>query len=64
MDLKIYHGKKVEILADNGELFRGKITDYFYPDENENNLESIIMDTSDGRAIEFYKDDIKTITII
>lgn len=41
--------------------FDGVVTDYFHPDENETGKESIVIDSSNGSAIEFYEDDIKEI---
>lgn len=64
MNLRNYYEKEVEILSVDGNFFRGRINDYFEPDDNENNLESIVMDTIDGDIIEFYEHDIETITII
>lgn len=62
MNLKQYYGKKVKIVADNDKAFLGKVNDYFYPDDNENGKESIVVDTIENQAIEFYEDHIKEIT--
>lgn len=35
---------------------------FFYPDDNENGKESIVVDTIENQAIEFYEDHIKKIT--
>ena len=64
MSLKEYYGHTVKILADNGEVFCGVISDYFFPDDNENNLESIVLRTSKGHLIEFKEKDIEVIAII
>ena len=64
MSLKPYINKKVKIVADNDVTFAGTVNDYFYPDENENGKESIILDTLEGQAIEFYENSIKAIEII
>ena len=64
MGLKPYINKKVKIVADNDVTFAGTVNDYFYPDENENGKESIILDTLEGQAIEFYENSIKAIEII
>lgn len=64
MNLRQFYNKKVEIIADNEHVFLGKVNDYFYPDDNENGRESIVVDTIDGSAVEFYEDNIKTIKII
>ena len=62
MNLKQYCGKKVKIVADNDKVFLGTVNDYFYPDDNENGKESIVVDTIENQAIEFYEDHIKEIT--
>lgn len=62
MNLKQYYGKKVKIVADNDKVFLGTVNDYFYPDDNENGKESIVVDTIENQAIEFYEDHIKEIT--
>lgn len=62
MNLKQYCGKKVKIVADNDKVFLGNVNDYFYPDDNENGKESIVVDTIENQAIEFYEDHIKEIT--
>ena len=53
MNLKQYYGKKVKIVADNDKVFLGTVNDYFYPDDNENGKESIVVDTIENQAIEF-----------
>lgn len=52
----------MKIVADNDKVFLGKVNDYFYPDDNENGKESIVVDTIENQAIEFYEDHIKEIT--
>lgn len=64
MSLKKYYGKVVTIIADNGEAFCGIVDTYFFPDDNENNLESIILKTSDGHLYEFTDEEIEIIRII
>lgn len=64
MNLKQFYNKKVAIVAKNGRLFEGFINDYFWPDDNENGKESIVIDTEAGEAIEFYETDIESIEII
>ena len=64
MSLKQYFGQTVVIVADNDEIFCGFIDDYFYPEDNENNLESIVLKTSSGNLYEFTNEDIETIKII
>ena len=64
MGLKFYCGKKVNIVGTNGKSFVGTVSDYFFPDDNESEKESIVIDTYDGDAIEFTEEDIQTIAII
>lgn len=64
MKLKQFYNKKVKIVADNDLVFLGTVNDYFYPDDNENEKESIVVDTIEGSAVEFYEDDIAEIEII
>lgn len=64
MRLKQFYNKKVKIVADNGIVFLGTVNDYFYSDDNESEKESIVIDTVEGSAVEFYEDDIAEIEII
>lgn len=64
MKLKQFYKKKVKIVSDNDLVFLGIVNDYFYPDDNENEKESIVVDTTEGKAVEFYEDDIAEIEII
>ncbi|MCI8993387.1 MAG: hypothetical protein HFG80_11815 [Eubacterium sp.] len=65
MELKMFYGKKVRIISMNGKKFQGKVTDYFYPEDNEPEMESIaIDDIFSGNAVEFPESDIKSIEII
>jgi len=65
MNLVDYYRHKVKILADNGRSFVGFVSDYIWPDENENGKESIIIDTDNiANGIEFYADDIVSIEIL
>ena len=61
MTLREYYGKTVEIVVENGEEFFGVVEDYFYPDDNECGLESIVMKTPEGYLIEFTQNEIETI---
>ena len=63
MSLKEYYGQTVKIIAVNGRTFLGVVDDYFFPDDNEDGLESIVVTTSGG-LFEFKEDDIETIEII
>lgn len=65
MSLTRYDGKKVKIVNVNGEVFFGTVTDYVFPEDNEPEEESIIVDALDNEyPIEFYAKDIETIEMI
>lgn len=64
MSLKKYLNKTVTITTDNGEIFFGIVDEYFYPDENEYNSESIVLKILNCDLYEFTEDDIEAITII
>ena len=60
-----YYGKNVNIIAQNGLHFSGKVTDYFYPEDNESGVESIaIKDVYSDNYVEFPEEDIKSIEIM
>ena len=65
MSLKQFYDKFVSIVAINEKLFKGKVTEYFYPEDNESGKESIVIrDKLSGNLVEFPEEDIKTIEII
>ncbi len=64
MKLKEYYSKKVNILASNGTTYSGTVNDYFFPDDNDHGMESIVLETLSGDLVEFTELDIKTITTI
>ena len=64
MNLEKYCGKTVSLLASNGETFIGFVDDFFFADDNENGMESIVIKTNNGKIIEFPEDDILKIEII
>lgn len=68
MSLNKYYGKDVRIIAENGKAFEGKVTDYFYPEDNEPEEESIAIRCTKGslvgKSVEFPEHDIKSIEII
>lgn len=68
MSLIKYYGKKVHIVAENGKWFEGKVTDYFYPEDNEAEEESIAIRCEKGflvgKSVEFPAHDIKSIEVI
>lgn len=63
MNLRNYDGKNVVIIATGGEIFTGFVQDYFFPEDNDNGKESIVLKTHSGDFIEFNEDTIEKITI-
>jgi hypothetical protein len=64
MNLKQYIGKNVSISANNGNIFKGVVDDFFYADETDTGADSIVVQTKDGGLIEFTENDIANIKII
>ena len=64
MNLKDYFGKEVNILASNGSLFCGFVSDYLFLEDNDQHLESIILETYSGDLVGFLKKDIVSISIV
>lgn len=64
MNLKQYIEKNVLISASNGKTFEGKVDEYFYDDETDSGVESIVIQTSNGELIEFTENDIADIKIL
>ena len=64
MNLLDYCGKYVCILSVEGKVFYGQVNDYFDSEDNENGLDSIVIDSPNGDAIEFTKNDIETINVL
>jgi hypothetical protein len=60
----ILQQKKVKILDVDGEVFSGTVSDYFYPEDNEPEEESIVIDSSTGDLLEFYERYIKSIEVV
>ena len=63
MDLKNYYDREVIIITDDGQIFRGVVEDYIYPEDNENGKESIILTTKQS-LVEFYEEDIKDVIVL
>lgn len=63
MSLKIYYGKKVLVYTTNDSYLQGTVDDYFFPDDNEDGRESIVISTSAGDLIELCEEDIVTISV-
>ena len=60
----VYSGKQVRIVALDDKVFEGYVSEYVYANDNESGNESIIIETRDGRLIEFEATDIKEIVVI
>lgn len=63
MKLKPFYGKNVTIKSFNGKIFSGNVDEYFYPEDNDNEIESIVLKTTNNELIEFTSNDILEITI-
>ena len=63
MDLKQFCGKEVTIITVDGQLLCGVVDDYFFPEDNENGKESIVVKTIRSKCIEVSSDDIEKITV-
>ena len=61
--LKQYYNKQVNITDNEGRMFTGIIDDYFFPEDNESGVESIVLKTSTGDLYEFTEMDIQKIII-
>lgn len=64
MKLLDFYDCYVDITGKDGRSAVGKVSDYVYPEDNENGKESIVVDFPDGTAQEFYEEDIKRISVI
>ncbi|MBE6966781.1 MAG: hypothetical protein E7441_12220 [Ruminococcaceae bacterium] len=64
MKLIEYQGKKVRIIAVNNKEFIGVAEDYVYPEDNESEGESIIINTLSGALVEIRPEEIKEIEIV
>ena len=64
MELVKFYNKKVRITDTEGRVFLGHVSDYIYPEDNEPEVESIIVDELSGDLLEFYEETIKEIEII
>jgi hypothetical protein len=62
--LKQYYNKKVKIVDVDDEVFYGTVSDYFYPEDNEPEEESIVIDSLSGDLLEFYEKNIKSIEVV
>ncbi len=68
MNLIDYENKKVKIIDNDDEIWKGNVTDYIYPEDNEPEVESIIIKCEVGKfpdkSIEFKASEIKSIEIL
>lgn len=64
MLLKSYYGKHVRITDEKGYVYIGSVTDYFFGDDNESGVDSIVLETSGGDLYEFTANNIVEITVI
>lgn len=64
MDLSNYYDHYVYVVCADDRVFRGYVTFYFAPEENENGRESIIVDADNSEAVELYQEDISVIRIL
>ena len=64
MCLKTYLGKSVCIKDRRGKVFSGVVDDYFFPEDNEDGKESIVLITSSEELYEFTMETIERIYVI
>jgi len=57
MNLVNFYGRNVTVTLTDGSSVTGNVSDYIYPEDNENGKESIIIDTDSGEIIELYEHD-------
>ena len=60
--LKIFNGRPVSISCKNGKIFSG-IVDNYYPEDKENNEESIVLKGYNNNLIKFGRSDISKISM-
>lgn len=63
MTLKSFYGKQVTVVCDNNQTFSGVVDDYFFPEDNDNGEESIILKTTDSEFVEFTASEINEIKL-
>jgi hypothetical protein len=61
--LKIFNGRPVSIFCPDGKIYFGIVDDYFYPEDTENNEESIILKRYNNDLIKFRRSDISKISM-
>lgn len=63
MNLMKYLDQHVEVTTTQGEIIKGIATDYMYPEDNNPQKESIIIETTNEDLIEIFTDEIKKIEV-
>lgn len=63
MNLQTYYGKNVTVFTTDGQAFTGRVDDYFYPEDNENGEESIVLNTVAREFIEFSGSEVVKIVL-
>ena len=61
--LKELYGKHITIITVDNKIFHGVVDDYIFPEDNDDNKESIILATSKSEFIEFEESEIANIII-
>lgn len=66
MSLAIYYGKRVKIItSDTNQAYIGKVSDYCYPEDNEDGKESIVIECEElKRPVEFGENEIGHIEVL
>ncbi len=60
-----YENKYIRLIATDNEIYEGFVSDYIDPIDNENNMESIILDIENKLyPIEFYPYEIASVEIL
>ena len=62
MKLVNFCGRNVTVILTDGSAVTGTVSDYVFPEDNENGKESIIIDTNSGEIIELYEHDMFSIS--
>ena len=62
--LKMLYGKEVMLDTIGGQVFIGRVVDYFFPEDNEHGKESIVLKTKDNDHIELTEETIEKIDIV
>lgn len=62
MKLVNFYGRNVTVILTDGSSVTGTVSDYVFPEDNENGKESIIIDTNSGEIIELYEHDMFSIS--